>query len=177
MYVVGTNVKICASPIGDGGWSNYNWEPMKFIIALLTAFLPFQLQIEQSDAEITTESLPRVHGDGGQLRQVFQNLLSNAIEYSGEEPPRVYISAAREGAKWRISIQDEGIGIDPTDTDRVFEVFQRLHSHEEHAGTGIGLALCKRIVERHGGEIWVESEPDEGTTFLFTLPAAHDSCE
>ncbi|MFC7231003.1 PAS domain-containing protein [Saliphagus sp. GCM10025308] len=133
-----------------------------------------QLKIEQSDAEITAESLPHVHGDGGQLRQVFQNLLSNAIEYSGEEPPRVHISAAREGSKWRISVRDEGIGIDPTDTDRVFEVFQRLHSHEEHDGTGIGLALCKRIVERHGGEIRVESESGEGATFSFTLPAADD---
>ncbi len=136
-----------------------------------------QLQIEQSDAEITAESLPRVHGDGSQLRQVFQNLLSNAIEYSGEEPPRVHISAACEGAKCRISVRDEGIGIDPTDTDRVFKVFQRLHSHEEHDGTGIGLALCKRIVERHGGEIWVESEPGEWTTVSFTLPTADEPRE
>ena len=133
-----------------------------------------QLQIEESDAEITAESLPRVQGDGGQLRQVFQNLLSNAIEYSDEKPPSVHISAACEGSKWRISVRDEGIGIDPTDTDRIFEVFQRLHTHEEHDGTGIGLALCKRIVERHGGEIWVESEPGKGTTFSFTLPAADD---
>ena len=101
---------------------------------------------------------------------MFQNLLSNAIEYSGDEPPRIAVSAERNGSTWRISVHDEGIGIDSDETDRVFEVFQRLHSHEESEGTGIGLALCRRIVERHGGEIWVESEPGEGSTFSFTLP-------
>ncbi|RQH00841.1 PAS domain S-box protein [Natrarchaeobius oligotrophus] len=130
-----------------------------------------RIRIESSDATITRDSLPRVHGDDGQLRQVFQNLLSNAIEYSGEKPPRIHVSAVREGSKWRISVRDEGVGIDSDDPDRVFEVFQRLHSREEIDGTGIGLALCKRIVERHDGEIWVDSEPGEGSTFAFTLPA------
>ena len=133
-----------------------------------------QIQIEQSGAEITTDPLPTVHGDGSQLRQVFQNLLSNAIEYSGEDPPRIHVSAEREGPRWRISVRDEGVGIDPDDADRIFEVFQRLHSREESEGTGIGLALCKRIVERHSGEIRVESEPGEGATFSFTLPAVED---
>jgi len=134
-----------------------------------------QMRIEESGAEITTGNLPRVDGDPSQLRQVFQNLLSNAIEYSGDQPPSVKISAERDGHEWIISIQDDGVGIDSEDQDRIFEVFQRLHSQDEHPGTGIGLSLCRRIVERHDGEIWVDSEPGEGTTFSFTLPAASDS--
>ncbi|WP_436344415.1 ATP-binding protein [Natronorubrum sp. FCH18a] len=136
--------------------------------------LDLERRIEESDAEITSESLPTVAGDASQLRQLFQNLLDNAIEYSGEQPPRVTISATRDEDEWIVSVSDEGIGIDSADEDRVFEVFQRLHSHEEHAGTGIGLALCRRIVERHGGEIWIDSGPNDGTTFSFTLPAVRD---
>ncbi|MFP8954733.1 PAS domain S-box protein [Natrialbaceae archaeon A-arb3/5] len=131
-----------------------------------------QLSIAEHDAAITVDSLPTVEGDASQLRQVFQNLLENAIEYSGDEPPQVHITAERDGDQWVLSVSDEGIGIDPDDDERVFEVFQRLHTHDEHAGTGIGLALCQRIIERHGGEIWVESEPGEGATFSVTLPAA-----
>ncbi|MDJ1431614.1 ATP-binding protein [Halostagnicola sp. A-GB9-2] len=130
-----------------------------------------QLQIEDNDAEISVGELPRVKGDPEQLRQLLQNLLSNAIQYSGDEPPRVRISAERSDSMWTISVADEGIGIDPDETNRIFEVFERLHSRKEHAGTGIGLALAQRIVERHGGEIWADSEPGEGATFSFTLPA------
>ena len=129
-----------------------------------------QLSIEEHDATITADSLPTVAGDDSQLRQVFQNLVDNAIEYSGEGSPRAHVTAERDGDEWVISVTDEGIGIDPEATDRIFEVFQRLHTHEEYAGTGIGLALCQRIVERHGGTIWVESEPGRGATFSFTLP-------
>ncbi len=134
-----------------------------------------QFRIEETGAAIETEALPRVEGDPSQLRQVFQNLLSNALEYSGDEPPRVEISAERRGEQQMISIRDEGIGIDPDAQDRIFEVFERLHSREEHSGTGIGLALCQRIVERHGGEIRVDSEPGEGATFSVVLPAASGS--
>ncbi|QLG48847.1 PAS domain-containing sensor histidine kinase [Natrinema halophilum] len=130
-----------------------------------------QMRIDESDAEITTDDLPRVHGDASQLRQVFQNLLSNAIEYSGDKPPQVDISATRDNERWIISVRDNGVGIDPDEQERIFEVFQRLHTFEEYSGTGIGLALSRRIVERHGGEIWVDSEPGEGSTFSFTLPA------
>ena len=133
-----------------------------------------QVKIAESGAEITAGPLPRVEGDPGQLRQVLQNLIDNAIEYSGDEPPRVEVTARRDGDAWVLSVSDEGIGIDPADADRVFEVFQRLHSRSEHSGTGIGLAVCERIVERHGGEIWVDSEPGEGTTFSFTLPATRE---
>ncbi|WP_459190944.1 PAS domain-containing protein [Halosimplex sp. J119] len=129
-----------------------------------------QVRIEETEAEVTAEDLPQVEGDGGQLRQVFQNLLDNAIEYSGEDSPRVHVSAERAGDWWEISVSDEGIGIEPEDTDRVFEVFQSLHSRADHGGTGIGLALCERIIERHGGDIRVSSEPGRGSTFTFTLP-------
>jgi light-regulated signal transduction histidine kinase (bacteriophytochrome) len=133
-----------------------------------------KFRIDETDATVTAEDLPTVQGDEEQLRQVFQNLIENAVQYSGEDPPEVHVRAERRGEGWRIDVDDEGIGIDADEQDRAFEVFQRLHSREEHDGTGIGLALCKRIVERHGGEIWVESEPGEGTTFSFTLPAAEE---
>ncbi|MXV62858.1 PAS domain-containing protein [Natronorubrum sp. JWXQ-INN-674] len=150
------------------------FEPVDLNGVLEDARTDLALRLEEADGELTSESLPRVEGDDDQLRQVFQNLLSNAIQYAGDEPPRIHVGAERAGGDWRISVSDEGIGIDPDDVERIFDVFERLHSHEEHDGTGIGLALCERIVERHGGEIWVDTdvEPDDGATFLFTLPAA-----
>ncbi|ELZ18964.1 multi-sensor signal transduction histidine kinase [Haloterrigena salina JCM 13891] len=152
------------------------FEPVDLDRLLENVLEDLSLQLEETDAEVETESLPRVRGDASQLRQVFQNLLANALEYSGDEPPRVHVEATRrERGRWEISVTDEGIGIDPADQDRVFDVFQRLHSREEYDGTGIGLALCERIVERHDGEIWVESEPGEGSTFSVTLPAADES--
>ncbi len=150
------------------------FEPVALETVLEETLENLQLRIDETNADVTIESLPQVRGDGDQLRQVFQNLLSNAIEYSGNEPPQVHISAERAGPQWRIAVRDEGIGIDPEHTDRIFEVFKRLHSRDEHAGTGIGLALCQRIIERHGGEIWVESDPGEGATFSFTLPAGSE---
>lgn len=129
-----------------------------------------QVQIEENDAAITVESLPTVTADGEQVEQLFQNLISNAIKYSGDEPPRIEISADQRNDRWVFSVADNGIGIDPEKTDRIFEVFKRLHSDDEYPGTGIGLSLCQEIVENHGGDIWVESEPGEGSTFYFTLP-------
>ncbi|WP_207586253.1 PAS domain S-box protein [Halomontanus rarus] len=147
------------------------FEPVDLDTVLEDVLDDLQMKIEESDAKITADSLPRVQGDAGQLRQVFQNLLSNAITYSGDEPPRVHVSAERDGRQWTVSVRDEGIGIDPNDADRIFEVFHRLHGREEYPGAGIGLALCQRIVERHAGEIRVDSEPGAGATFSFTLPA------
>nr|WP_235019814.1 PAS domain S-box protein [Natrialba sp. INN-245] len=131
-----------------------------------------QVKIENHDAEITVDELPRVEGDEEQLWQVFQNLLSNAIEYSGDEPPQIHVTAERSGSEWTVSVADDGIGIEPDRQERIFEVFRRLHGPDEYSGTGIGLALCQRIVERHGGDIWVDSTPGEGATFSFTLPDA-----
>ena len=132
-------------------------------------------RITESDAEVCVEELPRVAGDETQVRQVFQNLLANAMLYSGEHSPRVRISAERDGSEWAVSVEDEGIGIEPAHQDQIFEIFERLHSEGEYEGVGIGLALCERIVERHGGGIWVESEPGERTTVSFTLPVADES--
>ncbi|MFC7230855.1 PAS domain-containing protein [Saliphagus sp. GCM10025308] len=134
-----------------------------------------QFHLEESDAEVHLDDLPRVEGDVNQLRQLFQNLLSNAIEYSGDEPPRIYVEADCRGNERIISVRDEGIGIEADNQERIFEVFQRLHSRDEYVGTGIGLALCQRIVERHGGRIWVDSEPGEGATFSLALPAVSES--
>ncbi|QLG50837.1 PAS domain-containing sensor histidine kinase [Natrinema halophilum] len=147
------------------------FEPVDLDAVLDDVREDLQMRIDESDAYISSGSLPRVAGDVSQLRQVFQNLLRNAIEYSGDEPPRIDVTAERDGTDWIVSVRDEGVGIDSDDTDRIFEVFQRLHTHEEHPGTGIGLALCRRIVDRHGGEIWVDTEPGDGATFSFTLPA------
>ncbi|SFG33194.1 PAS domain S-box-containing protein [Halopelagius inordinatus] len=150
------------------------FEPVDLSTVIADVRDDLQVRIDESDAEIAVGELPRVDGDANQLRQLFQNLLDNAIEYSGDDRPRIDISAERDGDRWRISVEDEGIGVAPADTDRIFEVFQSLHAPDEHAGTGIGLALCERIVERHGGDIWVDSELGEGSVFSVSLPAADD---
>jgi len=127
--------------------------------------------IEENEAQVTHDPLPTVVADRAQLAQVFQNLIANAIKFRRQDvAPQVHIAARREADVWLFSIVDNGIGIAPQQTERIFQLFQRLHTEEEYAGLGIGLALCKRIVERHGGRIWVDSEPGAGTTFYFSLP-------
>lgn len=127
--------------------------------------------VEESRAVVTRDPLPTVIADEGQLLQLFQNLLSNALKFRGESPPRVHVSAERRGEEWVFSVRDNGIGIDPQYAKRIFVVFQRLHNISEYPGTGIGLAICKKIVERHGGRMWMESQLGQGATFYFTLPA------
>jgi len=109
--------------------------------------------------------------DSTQIGQVFQNLRINGIKYHDEKAPKIHICAVKQGMKWIFSVKDNGIGIDPQYSERIFEIFKRLHTEEQYPGTGIGLSICKKIVERHGGRIWVESELGKGSTFYFTLPA------
>jgi len=129
-----------------------------------------EVTITEHNAVVTRDELPAVSADRTQLVQLVQNLVGNAIKFHGEEPPHVHVAARKPEKEWVFSVQDNGIGIDPKYQDRVFKVFKRLHTRDEYPGTGIGLAVCKRIVDRHGGRIWLESEPGKGTTFYFTLP-------
>jgi signal transduction histidine kinase len=126
--------------------------------------------IAENDAEVTSDRLPSVRADAAQIEQLFQNLLANALKFRRPERPRVHVSADRLDGEWRVAVRDNGIGIAPEFGERIFQLFQRLHGREEYEGTGIGLAVARKIVERHGGEIWVESAPGEGATFYFTLP-------
>jgi light-regulated signal transduction histidine kinase (bacteriophytochrome) len=138
--------------------------------ALQQALTNLSGAIEDSAAQVTHDPLPRVLADEIQLVQLFQNLIGNAIKYQRPGVPRVHISAARDGEKkWIFAVEDNGLGIAPEYFERIFGVFQRLHKRDEFAGTGIGLAICKKIVERHGGTIWVESQPGKGSTFRFAL--------
>lgn len=131
-----------------------------------------KLAIEDSGAVVTHDPLPTVLGDEGQLVQLFQNLIGNAVKFRGTETPRVHVSAESRDGDVVFSVRDNGIGIDPQFTDRIFLIFERLHQQEQYPGTGIGLAICQKIVQRHGGRIEVESQPGKGTTFRFTVRAA-----
>lgn len=126
--------------------------------------------IRESGALVTSDDLPQVIADQTQLVQVFQNLISNAMKFRGREQPRIHVTAKEEDRHWLFSVKDNGIGIDSRYKDKVFVIFQRLHTREEYPGTGIGLALCQRIIERHGGKIWFDSRPGQGSTFYFTFP-------
>lgn len=126
--------------------------------------------IRESQATITYDGLPVVYMGESHLEQVFQNLIGNALKYRTEEPPRIVVSATDRGAFWCFSVRDNGIGIDPQYKEKIFGVFKRLHQNQKYSGTGIGLAICQRVVERYGGRIWVESEPGKGSTFFFTVP-------
>lgn len=128
--------------------------------------------IEESGAEIAVGELPAVEADSGQLGQVFQNLIMNAIKYHGAAPPRIEVAAEREGDGWAIHVIDNGIGIDPGFHERIFVIFQRLHERGRYEGSGIGLSIVKKIVERHGGRVRVESAAGQGARFTFTMPAA-----
>jgi len=126
--------------------------------------------LKESGAEVTHDPLPTVMADSSQLEQLFQNLIGNAVKFHGQRSPKVHISASLDGNRWIFSVRDNGIGIAPEFKDSVFIIFRRLHGNDKYPGTGMGLGVCKKVVERHGGRIWVESEPGKGATFYFTLP-------
>jgi len=134
------------------------------------ALANLQMTIKESGVRVTHGPLPEVMGDDTQLVQLFQNLVGNAVKFRSAASPQIHISSAPADGHWQFSVKDNGIGIDPAQFERIFQIFQRLHTRSEYPGTGIGLAVCKRIVERHGGRIWVESQPGQGSTFSFTLP-------
>jgi PAS domain S-box-containing protein len=129
-----------------------------------------QVSIEENKAKLTHDPLPEVMGDDVQLESLFQNLIGNAIKFHGKKPPKIHVGVRKDEKNWVFSVSDNGIGIDPQYFERIFIIFQRLHNREDYPGTGIGLAISKRIVERHGGRIWIESQPQKGSTFFFTLP-------
>jgi signal transduction histidine kinase len=139
-------------------------------IALRDALRNLEAVIQETEAVVTQDPLPTVRADATQLTQVFQNLVGNAVKFHGEAPPRVHVTVTAQDAQWVFSVTDNGIGIDPQYFERIFVIFQRLHPSHRYPGTGIGLALCQRIVDRHGGRMWVESAPGRGASFYFTLP-------
>ncbi|MCK2213101.1 ATP-binding protein [Actinomadura sp. ATCC 31491] len=131
--------------------------------------------LEDTGATVTRDELPQVRGNRTQLTQLFQNLIENAVKFRSEEPPRVHVAARRRGEVWEFACSDNGIGVEPRYADRIFLIFQRLHPRDVYPGTGIGLALCRKIVEYHGGQLWLDDTgPGGGATFRWTLPAAAD---
>ncbi len=145
-------------------------EPVSSQEAFDQAVNNLQLSIEEHHAVVTADPLPQLKGDSTQLTQLFQNLVANAIKFHGSQPPVIHISLTENLLQWEFAVTDNGIGIDPKHFERVFVLFQRLHERSAYPGTGIGLAIFKKIVQRHGGNIWLESEPGKGTTFFFTFP-------
>jgi signal transduction histidine kinase/DNA-binding XRE family transcriptional regulator len=145
-------------------------EPVRADQALKEAVANLQTAIERSGATVTATPLPMVRADLAQLTHLFQNLIENGIKFRSDRPPEIEVSARHQDGTWLFWVRDNGIGLDPQYADRIFMIFQRLHTRDKYPGTGIGLAICKRIIERHGGKIWVESQPGRGATFYFTLP-------
>ena len=145
-------------------------EPTSCETVLDQTLANLQFAIEENGARVTHDPLPTVLADPSQLSQLFQNLIGNAIKFRRDEAPHVHLGAERRENEWLFSVRDNGIGIDEEYGERIFEIFQRLHGRNDYSGTGIGLAICKKIVERHGGRIWVVSDPGGGSTFYFTLP-------
>jgi PAS domain S-box-containing protein len=162
------NDLLAYSRLDTRGW---NVVPTSSQAALERALANLRLAIEESGAAVTHGPLPTVIADAVQLTQLFQNLVGNALKFRGAEPARVHVSAERSDDEWVFAVRDNGIGIDPSYGERIFVIFQRLHGRTEYPGTGIGLAICKKIVERHGGRIWLEVASGPGATFRFTLPA------
>jgi PAS domain S-box-containing protein len=146
--------------------------PANLEAPLHQALRTLQFSLQAAHAKVTSDPLPTVRVDESQIVQLFQNLIANALKFRSEPPPQIHIGARPGEGGWIVQVQDNGIGIEPQYFERIFQVFQRLHTRKTYPGTGIGLAICKKIVERHGGRIWVESQPGQGSTFCFSIPEA-----
>jgi light-regulated signal transduction histidine kinase (bacteriophytochrome) len=145
-------------------------QPTDASTVLASVLANLAVAIRESQAVVTHDTLPTVMAAPTQITQLFQNLIGNGIKFRSERPPKIHVGAERVGDEWRFAVRDNGIGIEPQYFDRIFGVFQRLHSWAEYPGTGIGLAICKKVVDYHGGRIWVESQAGQGATFYCTLP-------
>jgi light-regulated signal transduction histidine kinase (bacteriophytochrome) len=158
------------------------FEPVNCDDVLAEVLSSLRFAVEEAEAAVTSDPLPTILADRGQIYQLLQNLIANALKFRGAAMPQIHISAEHRPGRvqrgavdqgvWLFTVSDNGIGIEPQYLERIFVIFQRLHSRAQYSGTGIGLAICKKIVERHGGRIWAESTPDSGSTFYFTLPDA-----
>lgn len=146
------------------------FEPTDCEVVMEEVLANLEVAVTETGATVTHDPLPTVVADEVQLGRLLRNLIGNAIKYHGEAPPKVHVSAEQTGGGWQFAVRDNGIGIEPQYHQRIFAIFQRLHARDEYEGTGIGLAIARKIVERHGGRIWVESEPGKGSTFYFTVP-------
>jgi len=135
-----------------------------------TALQNLRMVLEETRGTVTHDPLPAIVADKTQMVQLFQNLIGNGLKFHGPQPPLIHISAKLDGTNWIFTVRDNGIGIDPQYFEKIFVIFQRLHGRDKYQGTGIGLTIAKKIVERHGGRIWVESEKGKGTAFYFTVP-------
>jgi PAS domain S-box-containing protein len=155
------------SRVGSGELATQAVSLEKVLAQVLSSL---QVAIAEAGAQITHDPLPTLEADPIKMSQLLQNLVANAVKFRGKAAPRVHVEARRTGGEWEIAVSDNGIGIEPRHFEKLFTVFHRLHTRAEYPGTGLGLAVCKKIVERHGGRIWIESTPGEGTTFRFTLP-------
>jgi PAS domain S-box-containing protein len=153
------------------GLAGRTFKPANLGTPLEAALRNLQFSIRAASAAVTSDPLPTLPVDESQIVELFQNLIGNALKFRGEHPPQIHIGARPEAGRWVLWVQDDGIGMEAQYFQRIFQVFQRLHTRNKYPGTGIGLAICKKIVERHGGTIWVESQPGQGSTFFFSIPA------
>lgn len=156
------------SRVGRNGFMR---KPIDANVAVDEALRNLTIAIKEQGVTVTRETLPTMVADRVHVVQLFQNLIANAIKFRGQDPPRIIVAAEKQGEEWAFSVSDNGIGIAPEHRDFIFKMFQRLHTRAEYAGNGVGLAICKKIVERHGGRIWVESALGQGSNFRFTFPA------
>jgi light-regulated signal transduction histidine kinase (bacteriophytochrome) len=157
------------------GTKGQEFKPVALEVPLRRALFNLRAGIEEAGAAVTYDPLPTVHGDEVQLGQLLQNLVGNALKFRSNSVPRIHIGVSEKNSEYQIEVRDNGIGIEPQYFERIFMVFQRLHNKGEYPGTGIGLAICKKVVERHGGRIWVESRAGAGSSFFFTLPKRGDN--